>query len=193
MCSGKKKADQLFHVRSGQPFYWIHGNASRPDFFVSSHLFVCLQEMLPWTVDAKFASRKHRKQEQTVGNTHEIHLQMVDVSWICLCHHIVFFQTWWCQVTFGKCSKAFGCGVSWCLTLKGEVQWLTIWCFLRELRSWALHSLKLTVRTWKWWFPIGISFARGLFSGAMLVSGSVSKIPFLIGSQEATHRFLSAS
>ncbi len=29
-----------------------------------------------------------------------------------------------------------------------------------------LPSLKLTVRTWKYWFPIGISFSRGLFSGA---------------------------
>ena len=25
-----------------------------------------------------------------------------------------------------------------------------------------------------WWFPIGISFSRGLFSGAMLVSGRVN-------------------
>ena len=27
--------------------------------------------------------------------------------------------------------------------------------------------------TWKWWFPIGLSFSRGLFSGLMLVSGRV--------------------
>ena len=34
-----------------------------------------------------------------------------------------------------------------------------------------LHSLKLTVRNWKWWFPIGISFSRGPpFSGAFAVS-----------------------
>ncbi len=26
---------------------------------------------------------------------------------------------------------------------------------------------------WKWWFPIGISFSKGLFSGAMLVLGRV--------------------
>ena len=43
-----------------------------------------------------------------------------------------------------------------------------------------LPSLKQTVRPWKWWFPIGISFSRGLFSGAMLVSGRVSK-KWLIG------------
>ena len=34
-----------------------------------------------------------------------------------------------------------------------------------------LHSLKLTARPLKkWWFPIGISFSRGLFSGAFTVS-----------------------
>ena len=38
----------------------------------------------------------------------------------------------------------------------------------------SLHSLKLTVRPWKWWFPIGISFSRDLFSGAVLVSGRVT-------------------
>ena len=36
-----------------------------------------------------------------------------------------------------------------------------------------LFSLKLTARPWKWWFPLGISFSKGLFSGAMLVSGRV--------------------
>ncbi len=36
-----------------------------------------------------------------------------------------------------------------------------------------LPSLKLTVCPLKWWFPIGISFSRGLFSGDMLVSGRV--------------------
>ena len=37
----------------------------------------------------------------------------------------------------------------------------------------GVHSLKLTVRPWKWWFPIGISFSRGLFLGAMLNFGRV--------------------
>ena len=46
--------------------------------------------------------------------------------------------------------------------------WLSIgWVFE------VVPSLKLTARTWKWWFPIGISFSRGLFSGAMLVLGRV--------------------
>ena len=34
-----------------------------------------------------------------------------------------------------------------------------------------VHSLKLTARPWKWWFPIGISFSRDLFSGAKFGSG----------------------
>ncbi len=39
-----------------------------------------------------------------------------------------------------------------------------------------IPSLKLTGHsTWKWWFPIGISFSRGLFSGDMLVSGRIFK------------------
>ena len=50
------------------------------------------------TVDAKFPSkacRKHRKhQEQTVGYTHEIHLQMMDVSWIFSYAMLVFFSGW---------------------------------------------------------------------------------------------------
>ncbi len=49
-------------------------------------------------------------------------------------------------------------------------------------RSWKMNghvwipSLKLTARTWKWWFPIGICFSRDLFSGAMLVSGRVCMV-----------------
>ena len=37
----------------------------------------------------------------------------------------------------------------------------------------GIHSLKLTVRTWKWMVGRWISFWDGLFSGAMLVSGRV--------------------
>ena len=33
---------------------------------------------------------------------------------------------------------------------------------------------KLTAGTWKWWFPIGISFSKGPFSGSMFVLGGVS-------------------
>ena len=36
---------------------------------------------------------------------------------------------------------------------------------LRGYPPWNKHS------TWKWWWPTGISFSRGLFSGAMLVLG----------------------
>ncbi len=28
--------------------------------------------------------------------------------------------------------------------------------------------------TWKWWFPIGISFSKGPFSGSMFVLGGVT-------------------
>ena len=37
----------------------------------------------------------------------------------------------------------------------------------------SLPSLKLTARTWKWMVGIPVSFWDGLFSGAMLVAGSV--------------------
>ena len=43
----------------------------------------------------------------------------------------------------------------------------------RLVSCWNLHSLKLTVRPWKWWFPIGISFSRGVVSGTLLVSGAM--------------------
>ena len=32
---------------------------------------------------------------------------------------------------------------------------------------------KFNIAPEKWWFPVGISFSSGLFSGAMLVSGRV--------------------
>ena len=35
---------------------------------------------------------------------------------------------------------------------------------------------KTNIAPKKWWFPIGISFSKGLFSGAMLVSGRVTNI-----------------
>ena len=38
----------------------------------------------------------------------------------------------------------------------------------------TMSSLQLTAKTA--WFPIGISFTRGLFSGYMLVSGRVGQI-----------------
>ena len=37
----------------------------------------------------------------------------------------------------------------------------------KDYTPWNYYS------TEKWWFPIGISFSKGLFSGAMLVSGRV--------------------
>ena len=37
-----------------------------------------------------------------------------------------------------------------------------------------VHPQKLTAGTWKWWFPIGISFSKGPFSGSMFVLGGVS-------------------
>ena len=38
----------------------------------------------------------------------------------------------------------------------------------------SLHPKKLTAGTWKWWFPIGISFSKGPpFSGSMFVLGGV--------------------
>ena len=48
-------------------------------------------------------------------------------------------------------------------------------CF-RSLLAGGLKKhtpLKTNISPEKWWFPIGISFSRGSFSGAMLVSGSV--------------------
>ena len=65
-----------------------------------------------------------------------------------------------------------------CHKLKKKPPWRTVG---------GLPSLKLTVRTWKCWFPIGISFSRGLFSGAMLVLRRItcSQIPF-------KHRLLSS-
>ena len=52
-----------------------------------------------------------------------------------------------------------------CFSIKGSV-----------LSKWkVLPSLKLTGRPWIWWFPIGISFSRGLFSGSMLVSRRVNQ------------------
>ena len=50
-------------------------------------------------------------------------------------------------------------------------------------QNWAMlaPSLKLTACPWKWWFPIGISSSRGLFSGDMLVSGGVLPITWLLG------------
>ena len=50
------------------------------------------------------------------------------------------------------------------------------WHFNHPKNTPKLPSLKLTVRTWKWWCPIGISFSRGLFSDATLLSGSVDNI-----------------
>ncbi len=48
----------------------------------------------------------------------------------------------------------------------------------KESQQWPfssrlIPSLKLTVRTWKWMVGVLVSFWDGLFSGAMLVSGSV--------------------
>ena len=46
----------------------------------------------------------------------------------------------------------------------------------------GLHPQKLTAGTWKWWFPIGISFSKGPFSGSMFVLGDVPRsIPILFG------------
>ena len=43
----------------------------------------------------------------------------------------------------------------------------------KYMNIYDIPSLKLSARTWKWRFPIGISFSRGLFSVAMLVLGRV--------------------
>ncbi len=44
--------------------------------------------------------------------------------------------------------------------------------YFENLNWWSYHPI-YTPENLRWWFPIGISFSRGLFSGAMLVSGSV--------------------
>ena len=49
-------------------------------------------------------------------------------------------------------------------------------------------SLKLTVRTWKWMVGILVSFSDGQFSGAMLVSGSVTSTVFFFGSPPASQK-----
>ncbi len=67
--------------------------------------------------------------------------------------------------------------------------WMTIWvetCVasmeqekkngtwkLKQNETNNLHPQKLTAGTWKWWFPIGISFSKGPFSGSMFVLGGV--------------------
>ena len=38
---------------------------------------------------------------------------------------------------------------------------------------WVVWVTEKIILGFQWWFPIGISFSRGLFSGAMLVSGRV--------------------
>ena len=45
---------------------------------------------------------------------------------------------------------------------KAELRWKA------QEKDMDLPSLKLTVRTRKWWFPIGISFSRGLFSDMLV-------------------------
>ncbi len=66
--------------------------------------------------------------------------------------------------------------------------WLLGWWALRRRWSawyqvgnffqWSLPSLKLIVCTWKWMVGILGSFWEGLFSGFMLVLGSVIGTPF---------------
>ena len=51
-----------------------------------------------------------------------------------------------------------------------------------------LPSLKLTVRTWKWMVGILVSFWDGLFSGAMLVLGSVRAMSCFFKQNAAFYR-----
>ena len=58
------------------------------------------------------------------------------------------------------------------IDFQGRVVWLASF---REgspfMMVFTLPETKIAPK--KWWFPIGISFSRGLFSGSMLVSGRV--------------------
>ena len=55
------------------------------------------------------------------------------------------------------------------------------WCFtsgkgaLQKVgsSSGSVYTPKIQHGTWKWWFPIGISFSKGPFSGSMFVLGGV--------------------
>ncbi len=59
---------------------------------------------------------------------------------------------------------------------------------LRFNQKWCIRNSLPETKSknpWKWWFPIGISFSSGLFSGDMLVSGRVIALakgddPFLL-------------
>ena len=59
----------------------------------------------------------------------------------------------------------------------GEVHWWTFWVKLMEKNRWV-YTPQIQHGTWKWWFPIGMSFSKGPFSGSMFVLG-VCKFNFV--------------
>ena len=71
----------------------------------------------------------------------------------------------WSRIHNLRLLKHRGCRRPYMAKLeKGGQLFLSQW-------KWKLSTLPETnsKSAWKWWFPIGISFSRGLFSGAMLI------------------------
>ena len=82
------------------------------------------------------------------------------------------------------CGKMYN---NWCALSSYALTWA--WCIglHRGPVWWPKKSLNYTpeiqLGTWKWWFPIGISYSRVPFSGSMLVSGSVSPESTWVGGE----------
>ena len=59
--------------------------------------------------------------------------------------------------------------------------------FKDSSRFWVDTPPKINMEpgTWKWWFPIGISFSKGPFSGSMFVLGGVPEILCLLSLRAA--------
>ena len=71
------------------------------------------------------------------------------------------------QMGGSSSTMSSGCGGRWIALLACHSMYFTLGFVGPENWDWMLYPPS------NWWFPIGISFSRGLFSGAILVSGRV--------------------
>ena len=185
-CASRYSGVQFFHIATSK-------SAPRPSVFYDFDFKMCfsLQRRAIFHVSSQqlylrtrrfsevtFRPSRHTNHWKTQHFATSLTFRACASSFYSLSRHCIFFLL--TLLLFSAFSIFWLCfsALLFQLSILSEVR------LLNFLRSY-IPSLKLTVRTWKWMVGILVSLWDALFSGAMLVSGSVSPVKSIWASKAA--------